>query len=189
MDQCRLELSDQLCARSGHLNSGYNPAPGATSPVTNQTLAVTIPDTSNFYLAWNYSVSTGTTTTNGQALAIDDISILGVGNTQTNPTATAAANPSTVQAGSSTSVDGNRHPGSQPRQYRHRGHRRSHRHRRLRIAIIFRRRNPRRRHRQRQHLLLPGHRARQHPERRQSLAGRRHRRTVPQRRALPFRSP
>ena len=83
-------------------NNGFATAPGVTSPVTNQTLAVTIPNGSNFYLAWNYSVASGTTTTNAQALAIDDISILGVANTPTNPSATGTANPSTVQAGNST---------------------------------------------------------------------------------------
>ncbi len=86
----------------GTVNSGYTPAPGSTTPVTNQALAVTIPDGGSFYLAWNYSVSSGTTTTNAQALAVDDISILGIANTPTNLTATGTASPSTVQAGSST---------------------------------------------------------------------------------------
>lgn len=45
--------------------------PGATVSVTNKTLSVAIPNGSNFYLAWNYPVSSGTTTTNAQALAID----------------------------------------------------------------------------------------------------------------------
>ena len=102
LDQRRLELSDQFCAGPGTVNSGYTPAPGSTTPVTNQTLAVTIPDGGNFYLSWNYSVSSGTTTTNAQALAVDDISILGIANTPTNPTATGTASPSTVQAGNST---------------------------------------------------------------------------------------
>ena len=114
MDQRRLELSDQLCAGSGHREQRIYTGARRHFPVTNQTLAVTIPDTGNFYLAWNYSVSTGATTTNGQALAIDDISILGVGNTQTNPTATAAANPATVQAGSSTLLTVTVTPGLNP---------------------------------------------------------------------------
>ena len=83
-------------------NNGFATAPGATSAVTNQTLAVTIGDGSNFYLAWNYSVASGTTTTNAQALAIDDISILGIANTPTNPSAAGTGHPGTVQAGSST---------------------------------------------------------------------------------------
>src|SRR5437763_3175597 len=82
-------------------NNGFATAPGATVGISNQTLSVSIPDGSNFYLAWNYSVASGTTTTNAQALAVDDISILGV-NGPTNPTGTGAANPVSVQAGSST---------------------------------------------------------------------------------------
>ena len=58
-------------------NSGFTPAPGATINV-NAPLNVSIADGSQFYLAWNYSVASGTTTTNAQALAIDDISILGL---------------------------------------------------------------------------------------------------------------
>ena len=100
LDQRRLELPTSFAADAN--NNGFATAPGVTSPVTNQTLAVTIANGSNFYLAWNYSVASGTTTTNAQALAIDDISILGVANTPTSPSATGAASPSTVQAGSST---------------------------------------------------------------------------------------
>src|SRR5207253_5257106 len=67
-------------------NAGFVTAPGATVPVSNQTLTVSIPNGTNFFLAWNYSVTSGTTTTNAQALAVDDISILAVaGNTPTNP--------------------------------------------------------------------------------------------------------
>jgi hypothetical protein len=86
----------------GTVNSGYTPAPGSTTSVTNQALAVTIPDGGSFYLSWNYSVSSGATTTNAQALAVDDIAILGIANTPTNPAATGTASPSTLQAGNST---------------------------------------------------------------------------------------
>ena len=58
-------------------NSGFSPAPGATTSVTNKILSQTVNNGSNFYLAWNYSVTSGTTTTNAQALAIDKISIQG----------------------------------------------------------------------------------------------------------------
>ena len=58
-------------------NTGFSPAPGATINV-NAPLSVPIVDGSQLYLAWNYSVASGSTTTNGQALAIDDISILGL---------------------------------------------------------------------------------------------------------------
>ena len=64
-------------------NTGYATAPGATVNVTDKTLTLPIPvaasaTTPNFYLAWNYSVTSGTTVTNSQALAIDNISILGL---------------------------------------------------------------------------------------------------------------
>jgi hypothetical protein len=55
-------------------NNGFTPAPGATvnvSSVLNQTLAAG----STLYLAWNYTVTSGTTTTNAQALGLDDITI------------------------------------------------------------------------------------------------------------------
>lgn len=58
--------------------TGYTPAPGVTTAISNQTLMVNIPQGSNFYLAWNYSVSSGTTTSYAQALAIDDFSIIAV---------------------------------------------------------------------------------------------------------------
>src|SRR4029453_16666952 len=48
-------------------NSGFATAPGARVSVA-KTLLVAIPNSSTFYLAWNYSVSTGTTVTNAQAL-------------------------------------------------------------------------------------------------------------------------
>ncbi|HKO43228.1 MAG TPA: hypothetical protein VJU84_08060, partial [Pyrinomonadaceae bacterium] len=56
-------------------NNGFTNAPGSTVSISNQTLAQTIPAGSNFYLAWNYSVTSGTTVSNAQALAIDNISI------------------------------------------------------------------------------------------------------------------
>jgi hypothetical protein len=42
-------------------NSGFATAPGATVSVSNKTLNVSIPPGSNFFLAWNYSVNTGST--------------------------------------------------------------------------------------------------------------------------------
>src|SRR5262245_54436355 len=57
--------------------AGFAAAPGAAVPV-NHSLDVAIPSGSTFYLAWNYSVSSGSTTTNAQALAIDDVSITAV---------------------------------------------------------------------------------------------------------------
>ncbi|HEY1497918.1 MAG TPA: choice-of-anchor X domain-containing protein, partial [Candidatus Solibacter sp.] len=79
-------------------NTGFTPAPGVTVGITNQILSVTIPNAGNLYLAWNYSVSYGSTTTNGQALAIDDISVLAM----TDPTGSGVATPNPVQPGNST---------------------------------------------------------------------------------------
>ena len=67
-------------------NTGFNPAPGASVPVT-APLSVPIPTGASFYLAWNYSVMSGSTTTNAQALAIDDITISGVTDTTSDDTA------------------------------------------------------------------------------------------------------
>ena len=59
-------------------NTGYTPAPGVTVPVVSKTL--TLPSAlaagSQLYLAWNYSVTSTTTTSNAQALGIDDVSIV-----------------------------------------------------------------------------------------------------------------
>lgn len=58
-------------------NSGYASAPGETKYVTNQTLSVSLSAGSILYLAWNYSVSSpSTTTSNAQALGIDEVTIV-----------------------------------------------------------------------------------------------------------------
>lgn len=60
-------------------NTGFTPAPGVTVPVTGTlTLPTPIEAGSLFYLAFNYSVPTGTTTSNAQALAVDNFSVQGV---------------------------------------------------------------------------------------------------------------
>jgi len=56
-------------------NSGFDSAPGVTVNIMNKILLVSLMPGGNLYLAWNYSVSSGTTTSNAQALGIDDISI------------------------------------------------------------------------------------------------------------------
>jgi hypothetical protein len=53
---------------------GYANAPGVSTTV-NAGLKATIASGTDFYLCWNYSVTNGSTTTNAQALAIDDVSI------------------------------------------------------------------------------------------------------------------
>ena len=98
-------------------NNGFATVPGSMVAVNNQTLSTTIPNGSNFYLAWNYSVSSGSTVTNAQALAIDDISILGIQGsspTPTNPTGVGVANPSALLAGNQTLITVTVTPGSNP---------------------------------------------------------------------------
>jgi uncharacterized delta-60 repeat protein/uncharacterized repeat protein (TIGR01451 family) len=62
-------------------NNGFTTAPGATVPVSNQLLSLpaAIANNSDIYLAWNYAVTTGTTDTNAQGLAIDNISVTPIG--------------------------------------------------------------------------------------------------------------
>ncbi|MBP8976180.1 MAG: hypothetical protein KBG83_05620, partial [Bacteroidetes bacterium] len=56
-------------------NSGFDSAPGVTVNVMNKILSVSLSSGGELYLAWNYSVSSGTTTSNAQALGVDDVSI------------------------------------------------------------------------------------------------------------------
>ncbi len=55
---------------------GYNPAPGVTVQVSNKILSQSLETGSSLYLAWNYSVSDGTSGSNAQALGIDDVTIV-----------------------------------------------------------------------------------------------------------------
>jgi len=57
-------------------NSGFAAPPGASVNV-NKNLDVPLAVGDSLYLAWNYSVISGTTTTNAQGLGIDNVSILG----------------------------------------------------------------------------------------------------------------
>ena len=78
-------------------NNGYATAPGTTVSISNKTLNVSVSAGSNLYLAWNYSVTTGTTTTNAQALGIDDVSITATASGLLSPpTLTADATNNTV---------------------------------------------------------------------------------------------
>jgi hypothetical protein len=58
-------------------NAGFSSAPGATSSVSAKVLTFSpaIAPGGNFYLAWNYSVTSGATTANAQGLGIDDFSM------------------------------------------------------------------------------------------------------------------
>ncbi len=96
-------------------NNGFATAPGASVSVSNKSISVSVPNGANVYLAWNYSVVSGTTTTNAQALAIDNISVLGLGEGgSTNPTGVGTANPNSVAAGSSTLLTVAVTPGTSP---------------------------------------------------------------------------
>ncbi len=64
--------------------NGYTSAPGVTVQVSNKTLSQSLAAGSSLYLAWNYSVTSGSTTSNAQALGIDDVSITANGETS-NP--------------------------------------------------------------------------------------------------------
>ena len=66
-------------------NNGFATAPGATSSVTSKTLSQQIAQNGNLYLAWNYSVTSGTTTSNAQALGIDNVEITANGGGGNNP--------------------------------------------------------------------------------------------------------
>jgi hypothetical protein len=70
--------------------AGYASAPGATSSVINKTLTVSVASGSLIYLAWNYAVTSGTTTTYSQALALDNVSITGL-STSAAPTTQASS--------------------------------------------------------------------------------------------------
>ncbi|HEX6047069.1 MAG TPA: DNA/RNA non-specific endonuclease [Pyrinomonadaceae bacterium] len=96
-------------------NTGFTVAPGETQSVVSKNLNVAVANGANFFLAWNYSVTSGSTTTNAQALAIDNVSILGLGAVSpTNPTGTGAANPNNVLAGENTVLTVNVTPGANP---------------------------------------------------------------------------
>lgn len=96
-------------------NNGFAVAPGATQSVVNRNLNVSVASGANFFLAWNYSVSSGGTTTNAQALAVDNISILGLATVApTNPTGIGTANPNTVLAGENTVLTVAVTPGENP---------------------------------------------------------------------------
>jgi endonuclease G len=96
-------------------NNGFATAPGATASVVNKSINVSVANGSNVYLAWNYSVVSGTTTTNAQALAIDNISVLGIGSAvPTNPTGVGAANPNSVLPGEASTLTVAVTPGTSP---------------------------------------------------------------------------
>lgn len=96
-------------------NSGFATAPGATQSVVNKTLSVAVPSGSSIFLAWSYSVASGSVTSNAQALAIDNISVMGIGAvTPTNPAGVGAASPNSVLPGESSTLTVSVTPGTNP---------------------------------------------------------------------------
>ena len=95
-------------------NNGFATAPGVTVPVTNKILNVAVANGANIFLAWNYSVTSGFTTDNAQALAIDNVSIFGLNGPPTNPSGAGASNPNSVAALSSTLLTVTVTPGTNP---------------------------------------------------------------------------
>jgi uncharacterized delta-60 repeat protein/uncharacterized repeat protein (TIGR01451 family) len=61
--------------------TGCNPGPCSTTPVSNQLLALpaALANNSDIYLAWNYAVTSGTTDSSAQALAVDNVSVTPLG--------------------------------------------------------------------------------------------------------------
>lgn len=66
-------------------NSGFASAPGATVNITNKTLTVNVAAGTDLYLVWNYSVTSGLTSSNAQGLGIDNVSITANGQTIVPP--------------------------------------------------------------------------------------------------------
>ncbi|HKG45456.1 MAG TPA: DNA/RNA non-specific endonuclease [Pyrinomonadaceae bacterium] len=96
-------------------NNGFATAPGATVSIGSKTINVPVANGAHVYLAWNYSVVSGTTTTNAQALAIDNVSVLGIGNAApTDPTGIGAANPNSVLPGETSTLTVSVTPGANP---------------------------------------------------------------------------
>lgn len=56
-------------------NNGYPSAPGDTKSIVQMSLPVSVPVNNDIYLAWNYSVTSTTSTSNSQGLGIDNVSI------------------------------------------------------------------------------------------------------------------
>lgn len=77
---------------------GATTVPIATLPVTNQTLTPSVPVAAGgvLYLAWNYSVTSGSTTTFAQALGVDDITIAATAGAATTTSINTTAIPATT---------------------------------------------------------------------------------------------
>jgi hypothetical protein len=93
-------------------NTGSAIVPIETLAVTSAVLPVAIPAGSTLYLAWNYSVTTGTTTSNAQALGVSDISITASGGATPAPVVADGTIAGTVGAALSYSINATNSPTS-----------------------------------------------------------------------------
>jgi len=72
-------------------NSGFASAPGATKSVAAAPLNQSLAPGATLYLAWNYSVRTGSTTSSAQGLGLDDVVITALGAAGSGPAASSNA--------------------------------------------------------------------------------------------------
>jgi hypothetical protein len=79
-------------------NTGYAAAPGATVAVSGTLTGISVASGGTLYLAWNYSVASGSTTSNAQGLGVDDVSI-SVPSSATPPAFTSGTGPYNATSG------------------------------------------------------------------------------------------
>ncbi|CAM8652770.1 IPT domain containing protein [Candidatus Methylacidiphilaceae bacterium] len=87
-------------------NNGAATVPIETKNVTSQALANSLAAGSTLYLAWNYSVTSGTTTSNAQALGVSDIEIVAAGGGGGTPPTITGISPSSGLAGTIVTITG-----------------------------------------------------------------------------------
>lgn len=100
-DASWIEVPDFIASFTGANadNNGSVTNPIQTINVLNKTLSQSLAAGVSIYLAWSYSVTSGTTTSNAQALGIDNISITANGAAVPTITATGTFNPFTTTVG------------------------------------------------------------------------------------------
>jgi uncharacterized delta-60 repeat protein len=86
-------------------NNGSATVPMQTIAVASQPLSVSVPAGSTLYLAWNYSVTAGSTTSNAQALGVTDIQIAAGGSAGSGPVISTFA-PTSGFLGDSVTING-----------------------------------------------------------------------------------
>jgi len=87
-------------------NNGAATVPIETKSVTSQVLANSLAAGSTLYLAWNYAVTSGTTTSNAQALGVSDIEIVAAGGGGGTPPAITGISPASGLAGTIVTITG-----------------------------------------------------------------------------------